>query len=478
MPAISRLAPDKPFRWLEELDNHPIIWVPAAGLFIALIVWMATTEWGYLLPAALLVLWYVSWSFRRPIMALSTIILSFLHNIQRSEGITLMEVAFGAYFFGYIAFWFFKTLVVQRQRVLRSAADYFLMGYLSICLISVVLILSAGGSVQMWFRELMTEAELLLFFPAREALKTTRDRKTILNCFLIVALSVAVYDFIGYKSSSAEAAYLWQLVMSRKVVGSHYFVAMVLASASLFAAASKPLNRILFAGILVLFSGALALTFSRGFWIAAIFGFVILFFLMNRSEKAWAAGLAVFFVASLTVLTTLIFGQLGEYVSEALADRFVSSASGLADVSVAARWRESADIMTAIQQSPLVGHGIGATFRYYKILDQVTVQSLYAHNAYLFLVFKVGLIGALLFFGYFYHLVKSAFRLCRQKAQSAFDGSVSRVVFVVLLGMMIVATNSGILVDKEALLIISLCAALTMSIRQNNEEISEMLEVA
>ena len=184
-------------------------------------------------------------------------------------------------------------------------------------------------------------------------------------------------------------------------------------------------------------------------------------------------------IASTAALSvTLFFGNLGAYVGEALVNRFISSGSGLGDISVAARFREYADILAAIKENPLIGHGMGATFTYYNILERITEQSLYAHNAFLFLIFKVGIIGAALFFAYFFLIMKTSFVLSRRKVGSMFDVAINRAILVVLLGLLMIATNSGVMVDKEALFLISLCAGLTMSMVPSTEQIPERMPVS
>jgi len=391
----------------------------------------------------------------------------YLHILERSEDITPVELGFGAYFFGYIAFWFAKKIAIQREKVLVSSADMFLIAFLMVCYWSVVLAVANNASPLNWFRECLTVSALLLYFPVRDAMKSERDITLVMKVYLLMAGIVAVYNIIHYRAGSLLATYVWQLIGSRQPFGSFSFVAITIIALSLYIDVRNAKRRLLLYVGLVFFGLGLALTFSRGFWIAAIIGFLVVGVLGDSRARTRMilTGTSLLVVSMVAVF--VIAGDLGKFIIQALLNRLTSSGTPLEDASVAERLAELGTVISLVKENPLVGYGFGATFSHYNIIDRFTAESLFVHNGFLLLLFKVGVAGFLLFFAYYGIIMSYAVKLSKQGKNSLFGIAVGRGIFAVFVAMLVIALSSAVFIDKSALLIISLGSAIIVALVQH-----------
>ncbi len=74
----------------------------------------------------------------------------------------------------------------------------------------------------------------------------------------------------------------------------------------------------------------------------------------------------------------------------AAVERLLSVSQVRTDDSLQYRQEESAAVLEAIRQSPLLGHGFGAGVTWRMISEGVGDTTTFAHNGYLWLVWKVG----------------------------------------------------------------------------------------
>jgi O-antigen ligase len=406
---------------------------------------------GILLPAAMAAMMYVVWSFRRPVAAVATIIVLYLHLLNKDEGITPAELAFVLYAFGYLAFWFMKTTFIERRRILKSPADFCLAAFVGIGCVSVVMTLAWGGSLFVWLREFMTVAQLLLYFPVRDAMKSRKDAAWILVAAVSVIGFVALYSLANYRSASLAVKYVWELISSRKSFGDHLFFPVTVVMMSLVIHARTARAQLLLSLVLLVFGLALAQTFSRGFWIATAFGFFLLFVVSGPRARARIVVVTTTMLAIAATVVLTFIGSIGGSVLTAMVSRVTSAGSALTDKSVTNRFAESQALMDLIPQSPFVGHGIGTSFSFYNIIDEFTMETGYAHNGYLFLLYKVGILGTVALVGFFIAQMATALRISRSGEKDSYVVPVARGVGAVLAAMLLVTVTSNVFIQKQSL---------------------------
>ena len=429
---------------------------------IGVIVAIATTQYGYLAPVAILYLIFVRWSFNRPVVAVSVIVLAHLAILEKSEGITPAEILFGLYFFGYLSYWGACKLI-RRQPILTSPPDYFLLLFLLLCCFSVAIGLFDNASLFKGFREVLTVFSLLLYFPARDAMKMYRHRRIVLGAFLLMVMVFAFKNLLNWSVGAAAATYLWELLGSRTPANAHFFFALSVVSMALIIHARKLSIRLCFLITLLISAAALITSFARGFWLGTLAGLVIMFILLDSRGKGRLLLYSFAGALLLGVIVLLSAPALAQSFLAAIISRLASSGNPLEDMSVATRLAESKAVLVSIPVSPIVGHGFGSTFSYYNPLDHMTVETWYAHNGYLFLIFKVGLAGLFLFLGFYISVARIAWRELRRFTKADPEAGLEQGILATLLAMLLIAVSSNVFIEKQSLLIISLGAAFVLS---------------
>tara|TARA_B100000029_G_C17006818_1_gene753315 strand:- start:52 stop:594 length:543 start_codon:yes stop_codon:yes gene_type:complete len=81
------------------------------------------------------------------------------------------------------------------------------------------------------------------------------------------------------------------------------------------------------------------------------------------------------------------------------------------DYSLQDKIKESWVLLNEIIKNPIVGFGLGATFSFFTPLRGFLINTWYAHNFYLFIWFKLGLLGLISFLSLFYNSFKKGIYL-------------------------------------------------------------------
>jgi O-antigen/teichoic acid export membrane protein len=152
--------------------------------------------------------------------------------------------------------------------------------------------------------------------------------------------------------------------------------------------------RVLVGAVVALNAIDLLLTYERTFWVATVLALVVLVLRSapRQRVRALVAGPALVAVA-IAGLATVAPRDVA-----AAHERLVSLGEYGSDLSVRYRLTESRSVMSAIEGRRLTGSGLGATIVWGRAYEGVrpTVES-FAHNGYLWLVWKLGLpVAALL----------------------------------------------------------------------------------
>lgn len=176
-----------------------------------------------------------------------------------------------------------------------------------------------------------------------------------------------------------------------KLLGGRYVfpVAVVLSFAALSSPVRRPAaaNAALLA-VLLLNGLCLLLTFERAFWLAAVFGMLLVVIHAGHIQRARAivrGGIGVVLIfAAMTVIAPSDVAALGQ--------RLVSVGQYRTDTSVTYRLLESQFVLDEISAGPWLGQGLGASIYWGRPLEFVPPsEKTYSHNAYLRLAWKLGI---------------------------------------------------------------------------------------
>jgi hypothetical protein len=174
-------------------------------------------------------------------------------------------------------------------------------------------------------------------------------------------------------------------------------VATILAAAALVSGGLRSrLATASVACVLLLNLGGLLLTYERTFWVTTALGLLLVIAMTSGRARLRALfwvplALVVFF----SVMSTVAPDTLG-----AARERLLSLGRYQSDNSLRYRLTESRHVLEQIKERPLVGSGLAAEIYWGRPWEQVPPDThAFAHNGFLWVIWKLGVIGAGLLFG-------------------------------------------------------------------------------
>ena len=157
---------------------------------------------------------------------------------------------------------------------------------------------------------------------------------------------------------------------------------------------------------------SLAASLTRGYWLAAAVAAALAYFL-GKGRPSRAVAFGVILAGVLAVVAVGLFSTKVLGVVSSLVDRLSTISSPLRVLSMRERFAETKALIDGIARSPIVGRGLGATVSYMSPLRGHVITRVYAHNAYLFIWFKLGIVGLASFLVFYARGVRAVLRAMR-----------------------------------------------------------------
>jgi O-antigen ligase len=172
-------------------------------------------------------------------------------------------------------------------------------------------------------------------------------------------------------------------------------IAVILASAALASGRvrrGRDRNLVLLA--LGLNAVSLLLTFERTFWVVAAVGVLLVALRSGRARRARA----LMWIAASTATGLLILSAVAPGTVQTAGQRLFSIGSYHTDNSVRYRQVESGFVVDKIRESPWIGSGLGDTIYWGQPWTRTKPAAQdYSHVGYLWLAWREGIIGSLIF---------------------------------------------------------------------------------
>lgn len=449
---------------------QPMDWGHAGGRFILLMLLAnaafvsvaAVTGLVLYLPLVLLAASLALVLSRRLVWWLSIIVFGHIVLfLQRTTEISISELVFGIVSYGYLVAYLVDRVAVRNGLLVTAAGDRPLALFFLLAPASIVPAMLFGNDLGLWARELLVLAGLLLYFPLREAFGTRGGRTVVLMTFALLAAVMAVRNIVEYGARLDAIRYAWELVSGRQTAGEPLFMAMVVWSGASLGVASRVRSKAVSLTAFVLFSLSLAATFSRGYWVGTLLALFIVVVLLRKQERMRMMAILSLVVVGGVSVAWLILGDRFGAVAAILMSRLFSAGFALEDVSFLTRLEESRAVLAHIAGNPVMGYGLGAEFAYYNPLRGFTYTNAYVHNAYLWLWYKLGAAGLLVFLALYLAKLKAGLFMIRHLEEHRALG----VTAVALLaGMMVISLTSPQFYARDSVLIIALCWAVLASV--------------
>lgn len=173
-----------------------------------------------------------------------------------------------------------------------------------------------------------------------------------------------------------------------------YPVAVVLSLTALTAGTRRSLRSQVFLGAIAILNViALLLTYERTFWVATVLAFGFTMVKAGSAQRLrgliWSSTALILMLAA---LSTFAPRELG-----AARERLLSLSQYGTDNSLQYRIVESRHVLHEIGTKPWIGSGLGATIFWGRPWVNVPPETFtFSHNGYLWLIWKMGILGALL----------------------------------------------------------------------------------
>ena len=174
-------------------------------------------------------------------------------------------------------------------------------------------------------------------------------------------------------------------------------VATILAAAALVSGGIRTrFGQLTVAAIFLLNLGGLLLTYERTFWVTTALGLLLIAAMASGRARLRA----LFFGPLALVVFFAVMSSVAPDTLGAARERLLSLGQYQSDNSLRYRIAESRHVLDEIDERPLTGSGLAATIYWGRSWEQVPPEThRFAHNGYLWVAWKMGLIGAVLLFG-------------------------------------------------------------------------------
>ena len=292
-------------------------------------------------------------------------------------------------------------------------------GFVGWAMLEAVLGTAYGHAYKESLLELRPLLQYLLFIPIVLELRPAAIKRLIglvLGCATLMGIRAVVLYAAGIGSS---ASYTSAGIRVMDFEFSYLLFAVLLAAALAFEGRR---HRWLLLGVIAACMAGLTVTFYREAFLALLVGAGFLMLNLTRPGRRRLTAMAAAFgpVAAVAVLMILLVRPALLTPLADLTTRIGSIGAFGRDVSAVHRLREWKAAARLIAMHPVTGNGLGARVRFYSpMYDQTTHRmgylsnNIYIHNSYVWIVTKMGAIGAILFWGMLIAAGHHGFRLLR-----------------------------------------------------------------
>ena len=337
--------------------------------------------------------------FRHPALNLGVVLAGYVVLITTSRGITVTEIVYGLYYLAYLVHWYGVRLVLYREQLVRSRVDWMAALLIVFGLFGgAALGLVMGARPGDWAGEVLAFLMILFYFPIKDACVRYRNGPDLVFAALIwFGVFVAIRNALGFREALESATRLIEISGARAALNEVHILMGVLSMLVFIVMVYQWRTRILLLFPFFFFVAALLMTKARGFWVDALFGVLVLFFLLSARERGRLLIFAFGGFALFTLIVTVAFSDLGALLVAGVMDRFSTLGdAAVADLSLVNRFNETASVWEKIRVNPILGYGLGASHTYYDWVDLATLTRPFVHNGFVALWFKFGLWGPFL----------------------------------------------------------------------------------
>ncbi len=361
------------------------------------------------LPLGLLML--VAW-LRYPQFWIYTVVASFLvYFTDTGEGASGIDVVLGAFIQGSLFLWLAHRLLISDKPLFRSVFDILIVLYFVYSTFNVIVAVAHGTPAIDWLREWAVGVAALYFFPIREYFNKESDLKRLLACASAVVVFQILKNIQWFLFIARNAEYAYQIAGRRStpflfLMTAIYFLVFAVHE-------RRRIWQIVLAGLTLVSTVGVFLTYSRTSMIALILCSVGLVFLVSREQRIRIGFVLLITITIPVVVMPFALGNIAKLAQATIVNRLVSSGKGTKDAAVQARIYESRAVLRLVEQEPLSGYGLATPYTAYVPIIKYSTTRPYIHNGYLSIVYRFGIVFAIIFYGTLLYAVIEAWVIMR-----------------------------------------------------------------
>lgn len=389
--------------------NFIIFGVVSTFIFIGLVYLTLQNQTAHYLLAIIFAI-PITWLFIKypKIWLYSIAATSFVFLRDSEKGVSLLDVAFGAYYIAGTIIWIFWKLFVHKEKLILNIGDWTLVFFYLLALLNIPIAVANDVKFIDCTREYILYTSIFIYFPIRYYFKEKKELNLLLILFGISIFIMCIAQFRLYKQVAlTELNYAYQLASSVRL-NQTIFSSAIIFGLLMSMLQTKIINKLIFFVFIASSIGALILSLSRTFWVVVAFEIVIIYiFYFNKKYKLQTliGTLLIILVASITI--SLVFKNASQLMVQVLEKRLKSSTEGTKDISLQLRLIEYDAAFKELDQTPLGGTGFGNTVKFYEPNVHFYVKNFNIHNAFLYLFYRVGFpLGMFFFITLIYYLSK------------------------------------------------------------------------
>jgi O-antigen ligase len=401
------------------------------------------------------------------IVAILAHLILFLRKHMTNEVSVYQAVAYSVIFFPGLIWWFAKRLT-ETKKIIEHWTEFALIAFIGFAFLSIGWASLYDFSMVKGAREFALFIPYLMYFPIRDYV-AENDEKYIVIALLFVAMTVAIFDVVQYRLTMVTAHYFWQVMGARENVGEELMVSAIIIMFGFIA--TKRFNFYLIAPLIAISTMGLVLTFSRGYWGTGAFGLLLLVIILKGPPRRRIIKFGMLSAVAVFLVAAFVFPKLLLDLVKGLGTR-IGQLRGQ-DLSLQSRLAESSAALEHFLVSPVIGYGMGAEFSFFNPIGRVTSTSWYIHNGYLFMLYKFGLVGTILYFLFYLRMLV----LTAREARAAIEEKTKILLFsffCIMASMLLVSFTSPQFYDRVAILILTIFWGISSGIskRKNSNVLS------
>lgn len=404
----------------EGISSSNIIFVCLSAIFSILILNLSigmTSSANLFLALSIIVFSFVFLFLNPKYWLYSIIIFTAAFSSTTGGGISVIDVVFSIYFNVFLFLWLLWAIFIKKYTLVESRIEWLLLTFY--ILISLTIINYWFGNINLlsWSREYILLTLSLIYFPLKHYIKTKKEIITLSILFLVTLVIADIVQFYLYKQILSDITYAYQAGSTIRnnlylfVVGSTFSCLFLFYQKKLF-------YRILLASVMILSLGALASTFARIFWAAAFLNIFLIFIVLNNREKLRFITYTIVSLFIAYLVSSLLFGNIFEFVLYALESRLESTSKGTTDISALSRFAEWEVVIQKVKSSPFIGNGFGYEFTFKNPIATFMTYTSIIHNSFLHFAYRVGIpLTIIYFYIFFYFFYKAIYYTIKIKEE-------------------------------------------------------------